>query len=117
MQYKTVPGPIDIMIKRNEDYGNAVRSYAYIIDQEAAGGWKLAFIQEIPVIKDKGCMAGCLAAVGIGSQYEYKTFNMLVFEKEGSTQMSTNGGFVTPSDLINNGSMTGIANNGYYNGI
>ena len=41
----------------------------------------------------------------------------VVFEKEGSTQMSTNGGFVTPSDLINNGSMTGIANNGYYNGI
>ena len=91
MQYKTVPGPYEIVIKGGEDYGNAIRAYASIIDHEAAGGWELAFIQQVPITKDKGCVSGCLASFGIGTRYEYRTFNMLVFQKEGVTKMPTGG--------------------------
>lgn len=53
MQYKTVAGPIGLMIKKQDSYADAVRQYAAIIDREAVGGWELLFIQEIPVTKDK----------------------------------------------------------------
>lgn len=81
MQYKTVAGPVGLVIKKSDSYEDAVRQYAAIIDREAVGGWELLFIQEIPVTKDKGCLAGCLSAFGMGSQYEHITFNMLVFGK------------------------------------
>ena len=79
VQYKTVAGPVGIVIKGNDNYDEAVRYYASIIEKEAVGGWELLCIQEVPVTKDKGCLAGCLAAIGIGTQYEHVTFNMLVF--------------------------------------
>ncbi|MBR6581420.1 MAG: hypothetical protein IKK66_09000 [Ruminococcus sp.] len=82
MQYKTVAGPIGLMIKKNDSYEEAVKQYAAIIDREAVGGWELLFIQEIPVTKDKGCMAGCLSMFGLASQYEQISFNMLVFGKK-----------------------------------
>lgn len=82
MQYKTVAGPVGLTIKKADSYTDAVRQYAAIIDREAVGGWELLFIQEIPVTKDKGCMAGCLSVIGLGSQYEHVTFNMLVFGKK-----------------------------------
>ena len=82
-QYKTVAGPIGLSIKKNDSYENAVKQYADIINREASGGWDLVFIQEIPVTKNKGCIAALLAVVGIGSAYEQLTFNMLVFEKKG----------------------------------
>jgi len=82
MQYKTVAGPIGLVIQKKDSYAEAVRQYAAIIDQEAVGGWELLLIQEIPVTKNKGCMAGCLASMGIGEKYEHMTFNMLVFKKE-----------------------------------
>ena len=82
MRYKTVPGPINLVIKKNDSYETAVREYANIIQKEATGGWKLLMIQEIPVTKDKGCLAGCLSLVGLSSAFETVTFNMLVFCKE-----------------------------------
>ncbi len=81
MQYKTVAGPIGLVIKKDDSYADAVRQYAAIIDREAVGGWELLCIQEIPVTKDKGCLAGCLSMFGIGAKYEHITFNMLVFVK------------------------------------
>lgn len=81
MQYKTVAGPIGLVIQKNDSYENAVRQYAAIIDREAIGGWELLCIQEIPVTKDKGCLAGCLSYVGLASRYQHITFNMLVFVK------------------------------------
>lgn len=81
MQYKTVAGPVGLMIKKKDSYEDAVRTYASIIDRESVGGWELLLIQEIPVTKDKGCLAGCLSMVGLASQYEHVTFNMLVFVK------------------------------------
>ena len=58
MQYKTVPGPIGVTISSKDSYDKAVRMYADIIQNEAVGGWELAFIQQIPVIKKAGCIAG-----------------------------------------------------------
>ncbi len=81
MQYKTVAGPIGLTISKNDSYSKAVGQYASIIQAEAVDGWELLFIQEIPVTKDKGCLAGCLAAIGVGTQYEQVTFNMLVFSR------------------------------------
>lgn len=85
MQYKTVAGPVNVIIKRNEDYAQAIQSYASIIDYNSKGGWELVFIQQVPVTKDKGGCAGCLESIGFGSRYESMTFNMLVFAKKDNT--------------------------------
>lgn len=77
MQYKTVAGPVGLTIGSKDSYDKAVRQYAEIIQQEAVGGWELAFIQQIPVIKKAGCLAGLL-----GNGATQITFNMLVFKKD-----------------------------------
>lgn len=77
MQYKTVPGPIGISIGSKESYEKAVRMYADIIQRETVGGWELAFIQEVPVIKKAGCLASLL-----GASDTTVSFNMLVFKKQ-----------------------------------
>ena len=76
-QYKTVAGPVGLTIGKNDSYEAAVRQYADIINREAATGWKLDCIQEIPVTKDNGCIAGLS-----GNASTTVTFNMLVFVKE-----------------------------------
>lgn len=76
-QYKTVAGPVGLTITKKESYADAVKQYAAIIDREAVGGWKLDCIQQIPVTKKAGCIAGLL-----GSPDITVTFNMLVFVKE-----------------------------------
>jgi len=84
-QYKTVAGPVGLTIKRKESYTDAVKQYAAIIDKEAVGGWELAFIQEIPVLKNPGCGAALLYALTqgiLGRAPESVTFNMLVFVKQ-----------------------------------
>lgn len=82
MRYKTVPGPVNLVIGKNDSYEVAVREYANIIQKEAQGGWKLLMIQEVPVVKNKGCLAGCAEMLGLGSATETIVFNMLVFCKE-----------------------------------
>ena len=72
MLYKTVPGPVYLTVSKNGNYEEAVNQYAQIINHEAAGGWRLVQIQEVPVVEDKGCMAGCLSAIGIGTRYNEK---------------------------------------------
>lgn len=77
IQYKTVAGPVGLSITKNESYSAAVKQYADIINREAVDGWKLYCIQEIPVTKNNGCIAGLL-----GNANTTVTFNMLVFSKE-----------------------------------
>lgn len=77
IKYKTIAGPVGLTINKKDSYDKAVRTYAEIIERETVGGWELAFIQEIPVIKK----AGCLAAL-FGNTGTIVTFNMLVFKKE-----------------------------------
>lgn len=76
-QYKTVAGPVGLTISKKDSYSEAVKQYAAIIDREAVGGWKLDCIQEIPVTKNNGCIAGLM-----GNATTTVTFNMLVFVKE-----------------------------------
>ena len=57
-QYKTVAGPVGLVIERKDSYADAVKKYAEIIDKEAVGGWQLDCIQSIPVTKRAGCLAG-----------------------------------------------------------
>lgn len=81
-QYKTVAGPIGLTISAKENYADAVKQYANIINNEAAGGWELVLIQEIPVQKNKGCLAALLSLIGLSNATETVTFNMLVFAKD-----------------------------------
>lgn len=76
-QYKTVAGPVGLKIGAKESYAEAVKQYAAIIDREAVGGWELDCIQQIPVTREPGCLAGLL-----GQKEETVYFNMLVFAKE-----------------------------------
>ena len=77
IHYKTVAGPIGLTIEKKGAYQDAVRQYGAIIQREAVGGWKLDFIQEIPVTKKAGCLGSLLGRGDITI-----TFNMLVFSKE-----------------------------------
>ncbi|MCL2063383.1 MAG: hypothetical protein FWG98_03290 [Candidatus Cloacimonetes bacterium] len=52
-QYKTIAGPVGLVVEGNEGYEGAVRKYAALIDQEAVGGWELLLIQQVPVTKKK----------------------------------------------------------------
>ena len=76
-QYKTVAGPIGLTISKNDSYSDAVMQYAAIINREAAEGWKLDCIQQIPVTKNNGCLAGLM-----GNATTTISFNMLVFSRE-----------------------------------
>lgn len=81
-QYKCVPGPVGLTIEKKDSYEKAVRSYSDIIQREAVGGWEFFLIQQIPVIKNKGCLSAILSIFGLASATEQITFNMLVFKKE-----------------------------------
>ncbi len=76
MQYKTVAGPAALTIGAKDSYDKAVNEYANIIQRHAVDGWELAFIQEIPVIRQPGCLAALL-----GDKGSQVTFNMLVFRR------------------------------------
>jgi hypothetical protein len=76
MQYKTVAGPGNLIISRNGNYEEAVKQYASLIDSNAVGGWELDCIQQIPVTKRAGCLAGLF-----GKEDITVYFNMLVFRK------------------------------------
>lgn len=76
-QYKTVAGPVGLTISKKDSYSVAVAQYADIINAEAANGWRLDCIQEIPVTKNNGCIAGIM-----GNPTTTVTFNMLVFVKD-----------------------------------
>ena len=81
-QYKTIAGPVGLTISAKESYADAVKQYAAIIDREAVGGWTLDLIQEIPVQKNKGCLAAILSMFGLANATETVTFNMLIFSKD-----------------------------------
>ena len=75
---KNVDGIYDSDPKTNPEAKKYdVLKYADIINRESVDGWKLDCIQEIPVTKNNGCLAGLL-----GNPTTTITFNMLVFVKE-----------------------------------
>jgi len=86
-QYKTIAGPIEIKIKpqppggpgnAGNEYKNAVKQYAAIIDNEAVGGWALHLIQQITVRKLVyipviiGAIIGAILGAILGSEFLYE---------------------------------------------
>jgi len=64
-QYKSIAGPIGLTAEKNEDYEDAVKKYAAIIDENAVGGWELMWIQQIPVTKLKVNIGGVIGVAAI----------------------------------------------------
>ena len=77
-QYKCVPGPGVLSIKKIGQYDEAVRAYADIIQAEAVGGWEFHSMQPIQI-----CLkAGLFSKVVLKSRDDYFEVQMLVFKKE-----------------------------------
>jgi len=77
MQYKCVPAPKQIEVSRGGDFGDAVRSFADLINQETGGGWKFHSMENIVLWQKPGCLASLF-----GQKESYINFNMLVFSKD-----------------------------------
>lgn len=77
-QYKCVPGPGVLGIRRLEQLKEAVGSYGEIITQETIGGWQLHAIYPIQITKKVGLLGKALAGLS-DDNYEV---NMLVFRKD-----------------------------------
>lgn len=75
-EYKSVPAPSALLIKRSSDYDKAIRSYASIIDAEAVDGWDFFLIQKIPITRQAGCLMTLL-----GKSDTDFFINMLVFRR------------------------------------
>jgi len=64
-QYKSIAGPIGLTAEKGQDYEDAVKKYAAIIDENAVGGWELMWIQQIPVTKLKVNISGAIGVAAI----------------------------------------------------
>jgi len=64
-QYKSIAGPIGLTAEKGQDYDDAVKKYAAIIDENAVGGWELLWIQQIPVTKLKVNIGGLIGVAAI----------------------------------------------------
>jgi hypothetical protein len=87
MQYKCVPAPTGLVIDKNGSFEGAVRSYADLINREAADGWTLLYpMENIEVTRKPGCVAALLGNLPLIGQLFPKEitveFKMLVFSKD-----------------------------------
>ena len=73
MIYKAIPGPMVLSIK-NGDYASATNTYASIINQEAANGWKFHSLEVITTSEAQGC--------AFNKQVVNTNIYMLIFYKE-----------------------------------
>jgi len=86
MEYKCVPAPKDIVIDSSGSHDQAVRSFADLINREAAGGWKFHSLEQVTVTQEppsSGCLGGLLILIGLKQRPMAMTivFNMLIFSK------------------------------------
>ena len=77
-QYKCVPGPGALAIKKIDQMRDAVATYGDIILRETAGGWELESITPIQITKK----AGLLGKLIVGLSDDNFELNMLVFKKD-----------------------------------
>ena len=54
-QYRTVPGPMNIQVNKNDTQA-AFDSFAALINQQAAYGWEYHSMETITVTEKPGCM-------------------------------------------------------------
>lgn len=55
-QYKCVPAPSNLSIGKNGDHSAAIKSFADLINKEAAGGWDFVSMGSISVTEPNGCL-------------------------------------------------------------
>lgn len=77
MQYKCVPGPGALAIKKYDQMQDAVATYGDIISRECVGGWELHSIVPIQITKKAGLLGKLIAGLS-DDNYE---LNMLIFKK------------------------------------
>ena len=76
-QYKCVPGPGALGIKKLEQMKEAVGAYGDIITRETVGGWELESIYPIQINKKQGLFGSLM-----GWSDDNFELNMLVFKKD-----------------------------------
>ena len=76
-KYKTVAAPAAMSVNRKNSIFKAVEAYEDIINNEAADGWELEMIQQIPMVDEPGCLASLF-----GKTTEITYINMLIFSKD-----------------------------------
>ena len=78
MEFKCVPGPGALAIKKLEQMKDAVATYGDIISNETVGGWELHSIVPIQITKKAGLLGKLIAGLS-DDNYE---LNMLIFKKD-----------------------------------
>jgi hypothetical protein len=76
-QYKCVPAPTDLIIKKPADIGKSVEGFGNLINANTSGGWEFYSMEQIACTKPAGCLAGLF-----GKKEETTYVNMLIFRKE-----------------------------------
>ena len=75
-EYKCVPAPMNIVIKKQTDMDKAVVHFADIINREANQGWEFCSMEQIACTVPAGCMASIF-----GKKEQTTYSNMLIFKK------------------------------------
>ncbi len=76
-QYKCVPAPTDLIIKKQSDIAKSVEGFGTLINSNLAGGWEFYSMEQISCTKPAGCLASLF-----GKKEETTFVNMLVFRKQ-----------------------------------
>ena len=75
-EYKCVVVPRIIEVGKKDAFGDAVRAYQQLINQNASGGWEYVGVDEISSYQKPGCFAGLF-----GKKETTINFKVLVFKK------------------------------------
>lgn len=73
MQYKVIPLPESIMVKKREGLDKAIAEYSNIINNEATYGWRYHSTELLPVTTKRGL---------VFKKYDQATHTVLIFVKE-----------------------------------
>lgn len=74
-QYKTVPAPMVLSIKKKQDGALAIEKFSEIMNSEAENGWEFYSMETITTEEAPGCFPS--------QNNEKRThYNMLVFRRE-----------------------------------
>ena len=75
-EYKTVPAPMVLAIKTQQEANQAIANFGELINREAVGGWEFHSMETITTSEAQGCG-------GSGSP-KIQNYNMLIFKRETS---------------------------------
>ncbi len=76
-QYKTIVLDRIVSKSNNNNYTHAVRPAAEKIKEEAAGGWEVVAITQVPIYVKPGCLGSLIGKNGF---YDYAM--LIIYKKE-----------------------------------